>query len=126
MAYKIYYLRNYYANQIGGSINWHAEADAEGRETEFESLAEAQAALDEITSGPTHLGHGECAAPDFVIVDAAGGPPQPDELDGYDWSECDCSEGYDESACGECDECLGLMRAQNLAIGQDADLSKEV
>jgi len=65
------------------------------------------------------LHHGEAGRQDYYIV-PAGYQVTWENLDAYDWSASECTEGPDDSWCGECHICISMMIDQEIAAIQEA------
>jgi hypothetical protein len=96
----------------------------------FDSIADAKDLIMELEDGTYCLANGEAGRPEYYIVEAGYDISHGDQGN-YDWSDNDCTNGDDETCCGECSECIEMMIDQdrerviaNAVAGPDFDIEE--
>jgi hypothetical protein len=123
--YQIATIPNYYEPDIQGHNAVKIGEDI------YDSIEDAQDAIDGLESDSYCLAHGEAGRPEYVILttqDAdylSSGRNQ--DGSNYDWGNNDCAQGHNGDCCGECEGCIAMMidqdreYAQRNAVEEEAD-----
>ena len=109
MEYSIAIIRDYY----GPKQTLSFVSDERQERIVYDSIADARDVIDEMDSETFTLDHNESNRPTYHIVDdntadymATG---RNYDMSNYDWDKSTCTQGDDNSPCGECDDCLEYM-----------------
>jgi len=115
--YKIVKLRNMYVPDL------QCRRQAEILEGAYDTIIDAQCAIDDLQDAIYITDNGEAGAPEYIIledVDAdyissgRGG-----DYSNYEWDGCTCGKGRENNPCGECDACIQCMINQDVKYCQD-------
>ena len=106
MGYKIAILKQTYAPDI------HGDSSPYFADENYDTIADAQQAVNRMTSAVYITGSGESGRPELIIVDNDAELGYSD-LSSYNWDSSDCTRGNDNTPCGECADCLQLIISQN-------------
>ena len=113
-------LPNYYGPDIQGNnaVNFLTTDDSNASMILYDTIDEAQDAIDELEDDTYYLSHGEAGRPEYVIVEDGVADYISDgrngDMSNYRWDENDCKKNNGD-CCGECPECIEMM------IDQDRD-----
>jgi hypothetical protein len=113
--YKIVAVPNFYEPDIAGNNRPYVVCEDDGQtERIFDSVDDAEASVDDLDSDIYVATNGEAGRPAYYIVEA-GYDISYDDQGNYNWDGNNCTDGDDDSCCGECDKCIEMM------IDQDRD-----
>jgi len=102
--YQIATLKHYYHPDLQGRELPRFDDDI------YETVALAQAKIDDREDGTYYLDHSEIGRPDYLIVPNADASyiasGRNEDMGNYDWDNASCD-------CGECGDCCGMMIEQD-------------
>lgn len=118
-TYCVIVQRNMYQPDLRGHGNCQPLTDDRGNAIEYDTIDDAQAAIDEADSGIYAAGNGEAGRPEYWIVDADAVrmvDGRHEDMGNYPWPADggDCTNpDRDGNQCGDCDNCREWMTCQD-------------